>query len=72
MSIQKQYDYNDAYQKENIQRVVVKFNKKNERDQKILDHLYKVKQESDKEKDPDKKTSIQSYIKDVIEADMNK
>lgn len=57
MGIKEQYEYNDAYQKENIRRVVVKFNKKMLRDQKLLEHL-------------DSKESIQGYIKDLIEADM--
>ena len=67
LGIKEQYEYNDAYQKENIQRVVVKFNRKNERDQLLLDRLYEAR-----ENDPTGKTSIQSYIKDCIEADMNK
>jgi len=49
----------DAWQKENITRVTVKFSKKSERDQKILAHLQKQK-------------SMQKYIKDALEEHMNK
>lgn len=59
MSLQKQYEYNDQYQKENILRVVVKFNKKNERDCKIYEHLKS-------------QPSTQEYIKRVVESDMKK
>lgn len=44
----------DAWQKENITRVTVKFSKKSERDQKILAHLRKQE-------------SMQKYIKDALE-----
>ena len=53
----------DAWQKENITRVVVKFSKKNERDQEILEHLRKHKENGG---------SIQGYIKEAIEEKMNK
>ena len=65
LGIKEQYKYNDAYQKENIQRVVVKFNRKNERDLKILDHLQKEKQKKGGD-------SIQEYIKKAVEDKMNK
>lgn len=65
LGIKEQYEYNDAYQKENIQRVVVKFNRKNERDQKILDHLQKEKQKKNGK-------SIQEYIKTAVEEKMSK
>lgn len=61
MGIKEQYEYNDAYQKENIQRVVVKFNRRVERDQSILDHL-KTQEEC----------SVQEYIKRAVEEKMNK
>ena len=53
----------DAWQKANITRVVVKFSKKNERDQMILEHLRKHKENGG---------SIQRYIKEAIEEKMNK
>ena len=59
MGIKEQQEYNDNYQKENIRRIVVKFNKKMERDQKLLEHL-------------DGTGNIQGYIKKLIEADMEK
>jgi len=65
LGIKEQYEYNDAYQKENIQRVVVKFNRKNERDQKILDHLYR-------QRDSEEGKSVQEYIKRAVEEKMNK
>lgn len=55
----------DAYQKENIQRVVVKFNRKNERDQRILNYLYAQKKASDG-------CSVQEYIKRAIAERMNR
>lgn len=45
----------DAWQKENIKRVVVKLNKKTEQD--IIDHLAT-------------KESVQGYIKEIIRKDM--
>lgn len=65
LGIKEQYEYNDAYQKENIQRVVVKFNRKNERDQKILDHLYR-------QRDSEDGTSVQEYIKTAVEEKMSR
>lgn len=65
MGIKKQCEYNDAYQKENITRVVVKFNKQSQRDEKILDHLYKLREQK-------KIKSIQEYIKQAVEEKMNK
>lgn len=47
----------DAWQKDNIRRIVVKLSKVNPRDQKLIEQL-------------DKQDSIQGYIKDLIEADM--
>lgn len=61
LGIKEQYEYNDSYQKENIQRVVVKFNRKSERDQNILDHL---KEQTE--------CSVQEYIKRAVEEKMNK
>lgn len=53
----------DAYQKENITRTVVKFNKQSERDLKILDHLYNHKRNGG---------SMQEYIKQAVEEKMSK
>lgn len=64
MGIKEQQEYNDNYQKEYIRRIVVKFNKKMERDQKLLEHLLKHQGKKD--------DSVQSYIKKLIEADMEK
>lgn len=61
LGIKEQYEYNDAYQKENIQRVVVKFNRRVERDQELLEHL---KEQTE--------CSVQEYIKRAIEEKMNK
>lgn len=58
MSLQKQYEYNEAYQKENIKRVVVNLNKKTDAD--ILDHLGKINERR------------QTYIKRLIREDMQK
>lgn len=65
LGIKEQYEYNDAYQKENIQRVVVKFNRKSERDQNILDHLYR-------QRDSEDGMSVQEYIKRAVEEKMSK
>lgn len=58
MSLQKQYEYNEAYQKENIKRVVVNLNRKTDAD--ILDHLDKINERR------------QTYIKRLIREDMQK
>lgn len=58
---EKRKQYIEDWQKENIQRVVVKFNRKSERDQSILDHL-KTQEEC----------SVQEYIKRAVEEKMNK
>lgn len=55
---QKQYEYNDKYQKENIKRIVVKLNRKIESDKQMIDYLAS-------------KDNVQGYIKDLIRADMN-
>lgn len=58
MSLQKQYEYNDAYQKENIKRVVVNLNRKTDAD--ILEHLENITERR------------QTYIKRLIREDMYK
>lgn len=56
MSIRKQYDYNDQYQKAHITRITVKFNDQIERDVELLKALRQ-------------QDSMQAYIKDLIEKD---
>ena len=59
LSIRKQYEYNDAYQKEHIKRVVVKLNDQTDTD--ILNHLQSVNDSGEK---------TQTYIKRLIREDM--
>lgn len=58
MSIQKQYEYTERYQKEFIRRVTVKLNRKT--DQDILDRLEEVDEKP------------QTYIKRLIREDIKK
>lgn len=58
-AIGRKLDYNDAYQKEHITRVVVKLNDKT--DQDIIEHLALVK---------DSGMKIMGYIKELIRKDM--
>lgn len=57
MSIRKQYEYTDKYQKANIRRITVKLNRKT--DQKLIDKIDSV-------------DNVQGYIKKLIEADIEK
>lgn len=57
MSIRKQYEYTDKYQKANIRRITVKLNRKT--DQKLIDKIDSV-------------DNVQGYIKSLIEADIEK
>ena len=58
MGLKKQYEYNDAYQKEHITRMVVKLNDLT--DQDIIDHLAAIDEKR------------QTYIKRLIREDMAK
>lgn len=58
---EKRKQYIEDWQKENIQRVVVKFNRKSERDQNILDHLKEQEE-----------CSVQEYIKRAVEEKIGK
>lgn len=68
MSIKKQYDYNDAYQKEHIKRIVVKLNDLTDMD--IIRHLQRVNDGLVPSKKEKEKT--QTYIKRLIREDMEK
>lgn len=57
MSIRKQYEYTDKYQKANIRRITVKLNRKT--DQKLIEKIDSV-------------DNVQGYIKSLIEADIEK
>lgn len=57
MSIRKQYEYIDKYQKANIRRITVKLNRKT--DQKLIEKIDSV-------------DNVQGYIKSLIEADIEK
>lgn len=75
MSIKKQYDYNDAYQKEHIKRIVVKLNDLTDMD--IIRHLQRVNDglvPGKKKKKPGEKEGekTQTYIKRLIREDMEK
>lgn len=59
-AIGRKIDYNDAYQKEHIKRIVVKLN--DVTDSELIDHLKKVNKEE----------KTQTYIKRLIREDMNK
>lgn len=59
LSIKKQYEYNDAYQKEHIKRVTVKLNDVTDMD--IIRHLQKVNDSGER---------TQTYIKRVIREKM--
>lgn len=65
MAEKDRLQYISDWQKENYQRLVVKFNRKSERDLKILNHLYEQRQEEGGD-------SIQEYIKKAIEEKMSK
>lgn len=58
MGIKEQYEYNDAYQKEHITRVVVKLNDVTDGD--IIEHLKHINEKR------------QPYIKRLIREDMQK
>lgn len=59
LGIKEQYEYNDAYQKEHIKRVVVKLNDKTDMD--IIRHLQQKNDAGER---------TQTYIKRLIRADM--
>ena len=59
MGIKEQYEYNEAYQKEHIKRVVVKLNDKTDMD--IIQHLQQVNDAGER---------TQTYIKRLIREDM--
>ena len=61
LSIKKQYDYNDAYQKEHIKRIVVKLNDQTDMD--VIRHLQKVNDNGER---------TQTYVKRLIREDMQK
>lgn len=61
MGIKEQYEYNHAYQKEHIKRVIVKLNDQTDMD--IIRHLQQVKDDGEK---------TQTYIKRLIREDMQK
>lgn len=59
MGIKEQYEYNDAYQKEHIKRVVVKLNDLTDMD--IIRHLQRVNDDGER---------TQTYVKRLIREDM--
>lgn len=59
MGIKEQYEYNDAYQKEHIKRVVVKLNDLTDMD--IIRHLQRVNDGGER---------TQTYVKRLIREDM--
>ena len=65
MAEKDRLQYISDWQKENYHRLVVKFNRKSERDQRILNHLYEQRQEEDGD-------SIQEYIKKAMEEKMSR
>ena len=61
LSIRKRYEYNGAYQREHIKRIVVKLNDQTDMD--VIRHLQKVNDNGER---------TQTYVKRLIREDMQK